>query len=152
MTLRRSGRSGLGRAGLLRGLRSPVPHAPGPCGHARWPAGAVDAMRYIIFHWGLHPWAIYIVLGLSMGYLCFRKGPSAASRGRAVPADRRPDLWLGRQPRRHPRRLRYVVRPGDLAGPGRAAGRCRSVRSVRARGCVESFGSTRLAGLPARFP
>ncbi|MPY78048.1 MAG: BCCT family transporter [Actinophytocola sp.] len=35
---------------------------------------AADAMRYTIFHWGLHPWAIYIVLGLSMGYFCFRKG------------------------------------------------------------------------------
>ncbi|GAB3505782.1 BCCT family transporter [Amycolatopsis cihanbeyliensis] len=33
-----------------------------------------QAMNYTIFHWGLHPWAIYIVLGLSMGYFCFRKG------------------------------------------------------------------------------
>ncbi|GAA5113850.1 BCCT family transporter [Haloechinothrix salitolerans] len=38
------------------------------------PDGPADAMRYTIFHWGLHPWAIYIVLGLSMGYFCFRKG------------------------------------------------------------------------------
>ncbi len=36
--------------------------------------GPADAMRYTLFHWGLHPWAIYIVLGLSMGYFCFRKG------------------------------------------------------------------------------
>jgi len=33
---------------------------------------AVRAMHITIFHWGLHPWAIYIILGLSMGYFCFR--------------------------------------------------------------------------------
>jgi choline/glycine/proline betaine transport protein len=33
---------------------------------------ATEAIRMTIFHWGLHPWAIYIVLGLSMGYFCFR--------------------------------------------------------------------------------
>ncbi|WP_017592438.1 BCCT family transporter [Nocardiopsis potens] len=32
------------------------------------------AMQYTLFHWGLHPWAIYIVLGLALGYFCFRKG------------------------------------------------------------------------------
>lgn len=35
---------------------------------------ASDAMRYTLFHWGLHPWAIYIVIGLALGYACFRKG------------------------------------------------------------------------------
>ncbi len=29
-------------------------------------------MHATIFHWGLHPWAIYIVLGLSIGYFGFR--------------------------------------------------------------------------------
>jgi choline/glycine/proline betaine transport protein len=33
---------------------------------------AVQAMRMTIFHWGFHPWAIYIILGLAMGYFCFR--------------------------------------------------------------------------------
>jgi len=37
------------------------------------PSGAaLEAMRMTIFHWGFHPWAVYIVLGLSMGYFCFR--------------------------------------------------------------------------------
>jgi choline/glycine/proline betaine transport protein len=35
---------------------------------------ATEAMNYTIYHWGLQPWAIYIVLGLAMGYFCFRKG------------------------------------------------------------------------------
>ncbi|MBB4929247.1 choline/glycine/proline betaine transport protein [Lipingzhangella halophila] len=34
---------------------------------------ATEAMSLTIFHWGLHPWAIYIVLGMSMGYFCFRR-------------------------------------------------------------------------------
>lgn len=33
-----------------------------------------EAMNWTIYHWGLQPWAIYIVLGLAMGYFCFRKG------------------------------------------------------------------------------
>ncbi len=33
---------------------------------------ALQAMHTTVFHWGLHPWAVYIVLGLSMGYFCFR--------------------------------------------------------------------------------
>lgn len=44
--------------------------------------GANEAMNYTFYHWGLQPWAIYIVLGLAMGYFCFRKGlplrPAAA--------------------------------------------------------------------------
>lgn len=44
--------------------------------------GAAEAMNYTFYHWGLQPWAIYIVLGLAMGYFCFRKGlplrPAAA--------------------------------------------------------------------------
>lgn len=32
------------------------------------------ALRYSFFHWGLHPWAIYAVIGLSLAYFRFRKG------------------------------------------------------------------------------
>ncbi|MBD1370806.1 BCCT family transporter [Hazenella sp. IB182357] len=35
---------------------------------------AREAMRYTFFHWGLHPWAIYTVLGLALAYFKFRKG------------------------------------------------------------------------------
>jgi choline/glycine/proline betaine transport protein len=31
-------------------------------------------MVITFFHWGLHPWAIYIVLGLSLAYFAFRRG------------------------------------------------------------------------------
>ncbi|THV28407.1 BCCT family transporter [Glycomyces paridis] len=32
------------------------------------------ALVYTYFHWGLHPWAIYAVAGLALGYSTFRKG------------------------------------------------------------------------------
>ncbi|MDD7939840.1 BCCT family transporter [Actinomycetospora lutea] len=38
------------------------------------PEAATNAMFLTFFHWGLHPWAIYIVLGLALGYFAFRKG------------------------------------------------------------------------------
>jgi len=31
------------------------------------------ALVYTFFHWGLHPWAIYAVAGLALGYSTFRK-------------------------------------------------------------------------------
>jgi glycine betaine transporter len=37
-------------------------------------AGAMLAMRYTFFHWGLHPWAIFVVVGLALAYFQFRKG------------------------------------------------------------------------------
>lgn len=37
------------------------------------PAAAQVAMRLTFFHWGLHPWAIYVVVGLSLAYFAYRK-------------------------------------------------------------------------------
>ncbi|MGB5953294.1 MAG: BCCT family transporter [Ornithinimicrobium sp.] len=31
-------------------------------------------MQYTIFHWGLHPWALYAVFGLALAHTSFRKG------------------------------------------------------------------------------
>ena len=35
---------------------------------------AVIAQRITLFHWGLHGWAIYSVVGLCLGYFSYRKG------------------------------------------------------------------------------
>jgi choline/glycine/proline betaine transport protein len=37
------------------------------------PEAAQVAMRLTFFHWGLHPWAIYVVVGLSLSYFSYRK-------------------------------------------------------------------------------
>ena len=31
-------------------------------------------MEYSFFHWGFHPWSMYAVIGLSIGYFAYRKG------------------------------------------------------------------------------
>ncbi|MDG5767965.1 BCCT family transporter [Balneolales bacterium ANBcel1] len=35
---------------------------------------AREAMRLTFFHWGFHPWGMYIVVGMSLAYFHFRKG------------------------------------------------------------------------------
>ncbi len=40
---------------------------------AKTPAGADVAMGATMFHWGLHPWAIYAVVGLSLAFFSFNK-------------------------------------------------------------------------------
>jgi choline/glycine/proline betaine transport protein len=37
-------------------------------------AAVNEAMDYVFYHWGLHPWAIYSVVGLSVAYFGFRRG------------------------------------------------------------------------------
>lgn len=37
-------------------------------------AAANQAMAITIFHWGLHAWAIYVVVGLGMAYMTYRRG------------------------------------------------------------------------------
>lgn len=35
---------------------------------------AQQAMDVTIFHWGIHAWAIYVVIGMSLAYFSYRKG------------------------------------------------------------------------------
>ncbi|ASU77039.1 BCCT family transporter [Actinopolyspora erythraea] len=56
-----------------------VPTVPGPDGEAVVAPGATDdavrtALATSLFHWTLHPWAIYAVAGLAIAYSAFRKG------------------------------------------------------------------------------
>jgi len=36
-------------------------------------AAATLAMRLTYFHWGLHPWAIYVIVGLSLAFFSYRR-------------------------------------------------------------------------------
>ncbi|TCK02631.1 BCCT family transporter [Marinobacterium mangrovicola] len=38
------------------------------------PEGAAMALGATMFHWGLHPWAIYAVVGLSLAFFAYNKG------------------------------------------------------------------------------
>lgn len=65
--------AGMGIGLVFYGVAEPISHltAP-PVGEGSSPGAAFRAMNLTYFHWGLHPWAIYIVVGLSMAYFCFR--------------------------------------------------------------------------------
>jgi len=65
--------AGMGIGLVFFGVAEPIFHFNSPpVGEAGTQAAAKEAMNTTFFHWGLHPWAIYIILGLSLGYFCFR--------------------------------------------------------------------------------
>lgn len=49
------------------------PHAEASGHSAMTIERAVDAMRVTYFHWGFHGWALYVIVGLCLGYFGFRK-------------------------------------------------------------------------------
>ncbi len=46
---------------------------------------AIDALRVSVFHWGLHGWAIYVIVGMSLAYFAYRKGLPLALRSALYP-------------------------------------------------------------------
>ena len=36
--------------------------------------GAVTAMQVTFLHWGLHGWAVYVIVGMALAYFAYRKG------------------------------------------------------------------------------
>jgi len=68
--------TGMGIGLIFWGVAEPLTHLnTPPMGMAEpgTPAAARLAMEYTFFHWGLHPWAIYAVIGLSIAYFAYRK-------------------------------------------------------------------------------
>lgn len=68
--------AGMGIGLVFWGVAEPVSHyfAP-PAGVTGQTTDAAQvAMRYVFFHWGLHPWGIYAIIALSLAYFQFRKG------------------------------------------------------------------------------
>jgi len=66
---------GMGIGLVFWSIAEPMYHYMGPpFGTANSPEAVSIAMRYTFFHWGLHPWAIYIVVGLALAYFGFAKG------------------------------------------------------------------------------
>jgi len=62
---------------MFYGVAEPMSHMGTPPFDLTKPntnEAAQVAMEYSYFHWALHPWAIYSVVGLALAYFCFRKG------------------------------------------------------------------------------
>ena len=71
--------AGMGIGLVYWGVAEPLSHftVPPPGVLPRTPEAANAAMRYAFFHWGLHPWAIYGIVALSIAYFQFRRGSVA---------------------------------------------------------------------------
>lgn len=71
--------AGMGIGLVFWGVAEPVQHylSPPEGLQAGTPGAAQAALRYSFFHWGLHPWAIYTIVALSLAYARFRKGRSS---------------------------------------------------------------------------
>ncbi len=69
--------AGMGIGLMFYGVSEPLSHfAAPPPGTAGGTRAVETAMATTLFHWTLHPWAIYAVVGLAVAYGVFRKGRS----------------------------------------------------------------------------
>ena len=69
--------AGMGIGLMFFGVAEPISHlAAPPLGLAKpnTEAAAATAMEWTYFHWTLQAWALYAIVGLALGYFCFRKG------------------------------------------------------------------------------
>ncbi|UYM06875.1 BCCT family transporter [Solicola gregarius] len=70
--------AGMGIGLMFYGVYEPAFHTadPPPFSSAEpdSAAAAHDAMAITFFHWGLHPWGMYAVVGLALAYSTFRMG------------------------------------------------------------------------------
>jgi choline/carnitine/betaine transport len=68
--------AGMGIGLMFYGVSEPLGHfsSPPPGTHPTAPAEAMQtSMATTLFHWTLHPWAIYAVVGLAIAYSTFRR-------------------------------------------------------------------------------
>ena len=70
--------AGMGIGLMFYGVSEPLTHfadaaRPAPATRAT-PRPRQTAMATTLFHWTLHPWAIYAVVGLAIAYGVYRKG------------------------------------------------------------------------------
>ncbi|MFC7495646.1 MULTISPECIES: BCCT family transporter [unclassified Nocardioides] len=69
--------TGMGIGLMFWGVAEPLTHFNSPPMGDAEPGSAEAAalsMQWTFFHWGFHPWAMYAVIGLSIGYFAYRKG------------------------------------------------------------------------------
>jgi choline/carnitine/betaine transport len=69
--------AGMGIGLMFYGVAEPISHlAAPPLGLAKpnTEEAAARAMEWTYFHWALHAWALYAIVGLALGFFCFRKG------------------------------------------------------------------------------
>jgi len=69
--------AGMGVGLVFWGVSEPLLHYDDPplgLAEPKTPEAADLALQYSFFHWTLHPWGIYAVVGLAVAYLTYNKG------------------------------------------------------------------------------
>ncbi|MCV7192058.1 BCCT family transporter [Mycolicibacterium brumae] len=93
--------AGMGIGLVFYGVAEPLSHyinPPRSLGvEAATDAAANQAMALTMFHWGLHAWAIYVVVGLGMAYMTYRRGRPLTIRWLLEPliGAKRVEGWMG---------------------------------------------------------
>jgi choline/glycine/proline betaine transport protein len=89
--------AGMGIGLVFYGVAEPIYHyASPPVGDGLTPEASAHAIPLTYHHWGIHAWAIYAILALSIAYFSFRKGLPLTLRSCFYPLfGKRLDGWLG---------------------------------------------------------
>ena len=89
--------AGMGMGLVFWGVAEPLYHyQEPPTAIPRSSSAVQEAMRFSFFHWGLHPWAVYVIFGLGISLLHFRYGLPLAPRSLLHPLfGNRIYGWLG---------------------------------------------------------
>ncbi|MBP7769958.1 MAG: BCCT family transporter [Aliarcobacter sp.] len=78
--------AGMGIGLMFWGVAEPVMHfVSPPVGEKESIESAKAAMSIVFFHWGLHAWSIYAVVGLVLAYFSFRHGLPLSIRSALYP-------------------------------------------------------------------
>lgn len=93
--------AGMGIGLVFWGVAEPLNHMMSPPDMADVEPGTAEAAATAIgqtfYHWGLHAWAIYVVVGLGLAYMTFRRGRPLALRWLLEPIFGRKliESWVG---------------------------------------------------------
>lgn len=89
--------AGMGMGLVFWGVAEPLYHYQfPPMASPRSDQALREAMQFSFFHWGFHPWAIYVVFGLGIALLHFREGLPLAPRSLLYPLlGYRVHGWIG---------------------------------------------------------
>jgi len=78
--------AGMGIGLLFYSVAEPILHySQPPSGEGGTVEAAKTAMNLTFFHWGLHPWGVYALVGLALAYFGYRRGQPLTIRSAFYP-------------------------------------------------------------------
>ena len=116
--------AGTGIGLMFFGVSEPVEHfLQPPLGleAADTEAAARLGMASAIYHWGIHGWAMYAVVGVAIAFASYNLGLPLALRSAFYPLMGEAVWGRFGHVLEHSRRLRHALRAGHVARPGRRA-------------------------------